>query len=121
MNRILIVEDDPLSRELLSDWLEGRDFHIQAVDNLSAGLRAVQSQKPDLVLLDVNLGSEDGLELAAWMRRQEGFSSIPVIAVTAHAMVTERERIMQSGCSAFVPKPVDFRVLEDCLRQWLPK
>src|SRR5262249_61955634 len=107
MSRILIVEDDPLSRELLSDWLEGRDFHIQAVDNLSAGFAAVQNRKPDLVLLDVNLGRDDGLALASWMRQQEGLSSIPVIAVTAHAMVTERERIMHSGCSTYVPTPVD--------------
>jgi CheY-like chemotaxis protein len=117
--RILVVEDDLFSRELLTDWLEVEGYEVISVDTLRAGIRSVQNQWPDLVLLDVKLGNEDGLALASWIRRQRNLPPIPVIAVTAHAMVTERERILQAGCNAFVPKPVDFATLRDSLRKWL--
>ncbi len=110
-HRILVVEDDPLSRELLCDWLETEDYEVVTAADLQAAFNAVHDQSPHLVLLDVKLGTDDGLELASWMRKQPEFQYIPVIAVTAHAMVTEQERISRSGCNAVVPKPVDFALL----------
>jgi len=73
------------------------------------------------VLLDVQLGADDGLSLAAWLRQQPALRDIPVIAVTAHAMVTERERILQAGCNACVSKPVDFKLLREHLERWLAR
>ena len=71
------------------------------------------------VLLDVQLGDEDGLSLAAWMRKQPKLCSIPVIAVTAHALVAEQSRFLQAGCNACVCKPIDFKVLRGELQRWL--
>jgi CheY-like chemotaxis protein len=71
------------------------------------------------VLLDVQLGDEDGLSLAVWMRKQTKLCRIPVIAVTAHALVTEQQRFLQAGCNACIPKPVDFKLLGEQLESWL--
>jgi len=121
MKSVLVVEDDPLSRELLADWLEAQGYACYAAATLGAAREIVISRKPDLVLLDVNLGPEDGLELAHWLRAEPSFAGIPVIVVTAHAMVAEKERIERSGCSAFVSKPVDFGLLKSCMERFLPE
>jgi len=117
--RILVVEDNLLNRELLCDWLEAEGHEALNAEDLAGARRLLQSERPDAVLLDVQLGSEDGLSLAIWMRQQTSFSSIPVIAVTAHAMVTEMERFLQSGCNAYVSKPIDFKSLNRELEKWL--
>ena len=76
-------------------------------------------QQPDAVLLDVQLGNEDGLSLAEWMRQQPKLCQIPVIAVTAHALVAEQRRFLQAGCNACVSKPVNFKLLGEQLERWL--
>jgi CheY-like chemotaxis protein len=119
MRHILVVEDNDLSRELLSDWLESENYRVASATNLEEAFAAIQEMPPDAVLLDVQLGDQDGLSIATWIRHQPTLSHIPVIAVTAHAMVTEQERIFQAGCNAYVPKPVDFKVLTKHLQQWL--
>ncbi len=118
-HRILVVEDDPLSRELLFDWLETEGYEVVTAADLQAGFAAIHSQPPHLVLLDVKLGADNGLKLAFWMRQQPELRHIPVIAVTAHAMVTEQERIFQAGCNAVVSKPVDFKLLGEHLQSTL--
>jgi len=119
MPRILVVEDNAINRELLCDWLEAQDYAVLSAEDLGGAQRLLQGEQPDAVLLDVQLGSEDGLSLAAWMRRQPRFSGIPVIAVTAHAMVTEQQRFLQSGCNACISKPIDFKLLSRELDKWL--
>jgi CheY-like chemotaxis protein len=119
-NRILVVEDNPPSRELLSDWLELEGFEVIGAANVEQAYAAFADAPPDAVLLDVQLGIEDGLSIAKWIREHFEFRNIPVIAVTAHAMVTDQERVMQAGCNACVSKPVDFRLLRGHLALWFP-
>ncbi len=116
---ILVVEDNDLSRELLCDWLEAEGYQVTSASALDQAFDAIKKLPPDAVLLDVQLGDQDGLSMASWMRRQPTLSHIPIIAVTAHAMVTEQERISQAGCNACVPKPIDFKELTKQLQQWL--
>ena len=118
-HRILIVEDDPLSRELLTDWLETDRYEVMSATALQTGFDAVRSHPPHLVLLDIGLGADDGLTLASWMRQQPELRQIPIIAVTAHAMVTEKQRIIEAGCNAIVSKPVDLQSLQEQLKKWL--
>ena len=118
-HRILVVEDNPLNRELLCDWLEAEGHEVLSAEDLTAARRVLTAQQPDAVLLDVQLGHEDGLSLAEWMRQQPKLCRIPVIAVTAHALVTEHERFLQAGCNACVSKPVNFKVLSEQLERWL--
>lgn len=118
-HRILVVEDNQPNRELLCDWLEAEGFEALAAENLEQAFAAFEDQPPHAVLLDVQLGPEDGLSLATWIRREPKLHNIPVIAVTAHAMVTDQERVLQAGCNACISKPVDFRLLGEQLEQWL--
>ena len=116
---VLIVEDNQLNRELLRDWLEVEDYEVWSAADLKASYEVFTKQVPDVVLLDINLGKEDGLDLIAWMRQKPEMREIPVIAVTAHALVAEQERILQAGCRACLSKPIDFKLLREELNRWL--
>jgi len=118
-HRVLVVEDNQPNRGLLCDWLEAEGFEALGTDNLVQAYAAFRNRPPDAVLLDVQLGTEDGLSLATWIRREPELRHTPVIAVTAHAMVTDQERVIQAGCNACVSKPVDFNLLRKQLEQWL--
>ena len=117
---ILVVDDHPAHRELLSEWLEGQGYEVSTASDLKGSFAALQHKPPDAVLLDVRLGAEDGLALAAWVREQPALNHIPIIAVTAHAMLTEKDRILRCGCNAYVSKPVEFELLRKLLESWLP-
>jgi CheY-like chemotaxis protein len=118
---ILVVEDNQPNRELLSDWLDLEGFNVVAAQNLEEAFAAFTVAPPHAVLLDVQLGSEDGLDLAKWVRDDPRFRSTPVIAVTAHAMMTDQERVVQAGCNACVSKPIDFKLLRKYLKMCLPE
>jgi CheY-like chemotaxis protein len=117
--RILVIEDNDLSRELLCDWLESEGYQVTSAVSLQQAFDAIKKLPPDAILLDVQLGDQDGLSIATWIRHHPPLAHIRIIAVTAHAMVTEQKRIFESGCNAYVPKPIDFKVLTQQLQQWL--
>jgi two-component system, cell cycle response regulator DivK len=116
---LLVVEDNQLNRELLCDWLEVEGYEVWSATDLKTGYEVFSKRLPDAVLLDINLGAENGLDLLAWMRQKPELAKIPVIAVTAHALVTEREGILQAGCRACLSKPIDFKLLRVELDRWL--
>ena len=118
-HNILVVEDNQLNRELLCDWLEMEGYEVCFSANLKASYEVFAKRLPDAVLLDINLGGENGLDLVAWMRQKPELGEIPVIAVTAHALVTEQEQILQAGCRACLSKPINFEGLREQLRLWL--
>jgi CheY-like chemotaxis protein len=117
--RILVVEDNQPNRELLSDWLEAEGFEVLSAEDLQQGFAALEDRGIDALLLDVQLGADDGLTLATWVRNQPRLRNTPVIAVTAHAMVTDQERVLNAGCNASISKPIDFRLLREQLDRWL--
>ncbi len=108
---ILVVEDNQLNRELLRDWLEVEDYEVWCAADLKESYEVFSKRLPDAVLLDINLGKDNGLDLLAWMLQKTETREIPVIAVTAHALVAEQERILKAGCRACLSKPVDFQLL----------
>jgi CheY-like chemotaxis protein len=115
-HRILVVEDNLVNRELLCVWLETEGYDVTSAEDLQAAFAAVQSHPPHAVLLDIQLGNEDGASFATWVRQHDSsLREIPIIAVTAHAMTAERQRILQAGCNACIPKPIDFQGLKDQL------
>jgi two-component system cell cycle response regulator DivK len=116
---ILVVEDNQLNRELLRDWLEVEGYEVWSAADLKGSYEVFSKRLPDAVLLDINLGSENGLDLIDWMRQKSELGQVPVIAVTAHALVAEQERILQAGCRACLSKPIDFQLLREALGRWL--
>jgi two-component system, cell cycle response regulator DivK len=116
---ILIVEDNQLNCELLRDWLEVEGYEVWSASDLQTSHEAFAKRIPDAVLLDINLGKDDGLDLIAWMRQKPETREVPVIAVTAHALVAEQEQILKAGCRACLSKPIDFPLLRAELDRWL--
>ena len=116
---ILIVEDNLLNRELLRDWLEVEGYEVWSAADLKASYEVFSKRLPDAVLLDINLGKDDGLDLLTWMRQKPETRGIPVIAVTAHALMAEQEQILKAGCRACLAKPIDFQLLREALYHWL--
>ena len=116
---VLVVEDNQLNRELLRDWLEVESYEVWCAADLKASYEVFSKRLLDVVLLDINLGKDDGLDLLAWMRQKPETREIPVIAVTAHALVAEQQRILNAGCRACLSKPIDFQLLRVELNRWL--
>jgi len=119
LRRVLVVEDNQLNRELLRDWLEVESYEVWCAADLKASYEVFSKRLLDAVLLDINLGKDDGLDLLAWMRQKPETREIPVIAVTAHALVAEQQRILNAGCRACLSKPIDFQLLRVELNRWL--
>ena len=108
VTKILLVEDNPLNADMLSRRLTRRGFLVVTA---SDGLRAVAaagSERPDLILMDIGLPEIDGYEATRRIKASPASSPIPVIALTAHALLTDRERAFLAGCDGFETKPIDF-------------
>ena len=109
MARILIVEDNPANMKLTVFILEKAGHEtIQAVD-AESGLSAAQAQRPDLILMDVQLPGMDGLEATVLLKADPATRRIPVIALTALAMRSDEERICAAGCDGYIAKPIDYK------------
>jgi CheY-like chemotaxis protein len=117
MTKILIVEDNAENREMLSRRLERRGYSVVCAVNGVDGVEAVRSEAPDLVLMDLSLPAMDGLEATRRLKADTDTRGVPVIALTAHAMVTDRASALEAGCDDFDTKPVDLvRLLEKMAR-----
>ena len=111
MARILLVEDNEANRDMLCRRLQRRGFEVVMAGDGDEGLEKARSLAPDLVLLDLGLPMLDGWTVARVLKAEVATSSIPVIALTAHAMTGDRERALAAGCDEFATKPVDFEAL----------
>lgn len=108
MTTILLVEDNQINADMLSRRLSRRGFHVVlATDGLLAVSEAGRV-RPDVILMDMSLPEIDGWEATRRIKANTVTASIPVIALTAHAMVADRERSIAAGCQEFETKPVDF-------------
>ena len=120
MARILLVEDNEMNRDMLSRRLRRRKFDVDlAVDGQEA-LDMTHAEAPDLILLDMSLPVKDGWTVAQELKADDSTKNIPVIALTAHAMVGDRERALAAGCDEYETKPIDFKRLVAKIEQMLP-
>lgn len=108
MAKILIIEDDENTRVLLTRRFKMRGFEVIAAEDAERGLSLVLSGRPDLVLMDIGLPGLDGWSATRQLKSDPNMRMLPVIALTAHAMQTDRERAAESGCDDFETKPIDF-------------
>jgi len=107
--RILIVEDHELNMKLLNDLLEAHGYDILLARDGTTALRLARQQAPDLILMDIQLPDISGLEATRLLKADRETSAIPIVAVTAFAMAGDRERTLESGCDAYVAKPIMIR------------
>jgi CheY-like chemotaxis protein len=120
MRTILIVEDNPMNMELARDVLEASGHRVRGAASAVEALQALQESLPDLILMDIQLPGLDGLELTRTLKRDPRTKEIIVVAMTAHAMKGDRERILEAGCSGYIAKPVDTRALSREVARLLP-
>ncbi len=103
---VLVVEDNDLNMRLFHDVLEMRGYNIlQAKDGME-GWRMAREQRPDLIIMDIQLPDISGLEVTKWLKDDETLKSIPVIAITAFAMAGDEEKILEGGCDDYLVKPI---------------
>jgi CheY-like chemotaxis protein len=108
MSKVLLVEDNEMNRDMLSRRLERKGFEVVFAEDGSVAVEMATSETPDLILMDMSLPILDGWEATRRIKADAATSSIPIIALTAHAMAGDREKAMEVGCEDYDTKPVDF-------------
>jgi CheY-like chemotaxis protein len=111
MAKILLVEDNETNRDMLSRRLERRGHKVLIAADGAQGVAMAQAELPQLILMDMSLPVLDGWEATRQLKAATQTRSIPVIALTAHAMAGDRERAMEAGCDEYETKPVEFQRL----------
>lgn len=117
MPRILLIEDNELNRDMLSRRLARKGYEVLLAEDGAAGVATATAERPDLVLMDVSLPVMDGWEATRRLKAAPETRSIPVIALTAHAMSTDRLKAMEAGCDDYETKPIELdRLLGKMMR-----
>ena len=117
--RILVVEDQPDNRQIIRDMLSSTDYEISEAENGEQALASVAKQRPDLILMDIQLPIMDGYTAATQIKADPALRSIPIIAVTSYALGGEEEKARAAGCDDYVPKPFSPRELLAKIRDFL--
>jgi two-component system, cell cycle response regulator DivK len=119
--RILVVEDQPDNPQIMRDMLAPTDYEIAEAENGEQAMTAIAKQRPDLVLMDIQLPIIDGYEATRRIKADASLRAIPIIAVTSYALDGEEKTARAAGCDDYVPKPFSPRELLAKIRQHMPK
>jgi len=121
MHKILIVEDNEMNRDMLTRRLVRHGFSVCCAKDGPAGVSMAADERPNLILMDVALGAMDGWEATLLIKSSPATAHIPVIALTAHALSSDRAKSVEVGCADFDTKPVDLPRLLGKIRACLPQ
>lgn len=117
--RILAIEDNMSNMILISRVVEAEGYELlQAEDGLKA-LDLLARERPDLILLDINIPGVHGLELASRLKADGRLANVPLIATTANVLLGDKERCLEAGCDDYLPKPLDIRELRQMMNRYL--
>jgi len=120
MGTILYIEDNPLNMRLVKKHLKHVGINmLEAIDGFT-GINVALGEKPELILVDVNLPDIDGLEVTRRLKENEATAGVPIIAITANAMHGDREICLDAGCDAYLAKPIARQELYNTLRGYMP-
>ena len=117
--KILIVEDNPLNMKLLEMVLRAKSYTLLKATDGEEALDMAMREQPDLIIMDIQLPKMNGLEVARRLRETPAFSHTPIIAITAYAMKGDKERVIESGCDAYLSKPISTRELPEMIAEML--
>ena len=109
--KILVVEDNPLNMELTADILGAAGYTVLRAENAERGIALAREESPALILMDISLPGMDGLSAVEILREETETRTIPVVALTAHAMKGDEEKALVAGCDGYITKPIDTRAL----------
>ena len=113
MPKILLVEDNEMNRDMLSRRLQKKGYTVVTAQDGEKGYSLARSEAPDLILMDISLPAMDGWEVTRLLKANALTRHIPIIALTAHAMVSDRKKAIEAGCDDYDTKPVDFGRLSE--------
>jgi len=119
--KILLVEDNEANRDMLTRRLQRHGFSVCVAVDGPSGVAMAAEQNPDVILMDVALGAMDGWEATQRIKARPATAGIPIIALTAHALATDRDKSIAVGCADFDTKPVDLARLLEKIRNCLAK
>jgi CheY-like chemotaxis protein len=119
MPKILIVEDNEMNLDMLSRRLQRRGYEVIAAVDGATGVAMVKTEKPDIILMDMSLPIMDGWQATRVLKGDAATKSIPIIALTAHAIAGDREKCLAAGCDEYESKPVKFPQLLDKVKIFL--
>lgn len=108
MPKILLVEDNEMNRDMLTRRLQRQGYEVACAPDGPSGVAMATSEAPDLILMDVALGAMDGWEATQLIKGRAATAGIPIIALTAHALASDRQKSIEVGCADFDTKPIDF-------------
>jgi two-component system, cell cycle response regulator DivK len=117
--QVLIVEDNELNMKLFNDLLEANGYRTIQTRNGVEAIELVRAHRPDLILMDIQLPEVSGLDVIQWLKKDETLKDIPVVAITAFAMKGDEEKIRQSGCEAYLSKPISVVKFLETVRTYL--
>lgn len=120
MANILIIEDNPTNMELMVYLLKAFGHRVFQATEGETGLATAHSKSPDLVLCDLQMPGMDGYEVARRIRLDPSLNSIPVVAITAYAMVGDRDRVLAAGFDGYIPKPINPELFVGEVEAFLP-
>jgi two-component system, cell cycle response regulator DivK len=105
--KILLVEDNEVNRRLAGFLLRSQGYEVCEATTTAAAFEMVEQERPDLIVMDIQLPGMDGLEITRKLKEQPATADIPVVAVTSFAMKGDREKALAAGCAGYVTKPID--------------
>jgi CheY-like chemotaxis protein len=120
MDRILIIEDDPKNLTLFRDLLQRFGYTTTEATDGREGIKLARADKPDLILMDIQLPVMDGIEATKILKSDPQTKNIPILALTSYAMKGDREKILQAGCDDYLAKPVDVQEFLAKVAQFFP-
>ena len=118
--RVLVVEDNPVNLELITEVLEQEGCQVLTTQSAEAALRLAAGERPDLILMDMQLPGMTGYEVTHRLKANPDTAAIPVIALTAYAMRGDELKAREAGCDGYLTRPLDLRAFRDTLGQLLP-
>ena len=117
--KILIVEDNPQNMRLIEMTLQAKGYTLFKASNGEEAMDIATTERPDLIIMDIQLPKTSGLEVARRLRQLPAFSHTPIIALTAYAMKGDKEKFIESGCDAYLSKPINTRELPKVISEML--
>ena len=115
---ILVVEDNPLNLKLVKALLKANQYNVFEAADAEYGIQIVEKHRLDLILMDIQLPGMDGLSATKAIKANDAFKDIPIVALTAHAMIEDEQKAMEVGCAGHISKPIDTRSFLKTINQY---
>ena len=119
--RVLVVEDNETNMMIFRDILTAAGYTVLEATRANDVFRLTVEERPDLILMDIQLPGMDGFEIVERLKKDPALRSIPIVALTAHAMATHRQKAMEAGCSGYITKPIRAKEFREQVHSFLAK